>query len=66
MAKLQEAVLIKKPNVQENYTESQIREIIRCADPVTGPQYFLENYLYIQHPTTPPLGQAQMRVDVIV
>ena len=51
MAKLQETVLIKKPNVQENYTEYQIREIIRCADPVTGPQYFLENYFYIQHPT---------------
>jgi len=51
MAKLLETVLIKKPNVQENYTEYQIREIIRCADPETGPQYFLENYLYIQHPT---------------
>ena len=41
MAKLLETVLIKKPNVQENYTEYQIREIIRCADPETGPQYFL-------------------------
>ena len=46
-----ETVLIKKPNMQESYTEHQIAEIIRCADPVTGPQYFLDNYFYIQHPT---------------
>lgn len=46
-----ETVLIKKPNTQESYTEQQIAEIIRCADPVTGPQYFLDNYFYIQHPT---------------
>ena len=36
-----ETVLIKKPNMQESYTEQQIAEIIRCADPATGPQYFL-------------------------
>ena len=37
--------------MKENYTESQIKEIIKCADPITGPQYFLDNYFYIQHPT---------------
>jgi hypothetical protein len=46
-----ETVLIKKPNMQESYTETQLAEIIRCADPVNGPQYFLDNYFYIQHPT---------------
>lgn len=51
MSKPLETVLIKKPNVQESYTEEQIREVIRCADPDTGPQYFLSNYFYIQHPT---------------
>ena len=51
MAKSLEVVLIKKPNSVESYTEQQIREIARCADPATGPQYFLDNYFYIQHPT---------------
>ena len=46
-----ETVLIKKPNKIESFTEQQIIEIAKCADPVTGPQYFLENYFYIQHPT---------------
>ena len=51
MAKPLENVLIKKPNMQESYTEQQLREVIKCADPATGPQYFLDNYFYIQHPT---------------
>lgn len=51
MAGAMETVLIKKPNMKESFTEQQIQEIIRCADPVTGPQYFLDNYFYIQHPT---------------
>lgn len=51
MAKPLESVLIKKPNTQESYTEVQLREVIKCADPVTGPAYFLSNYFYIQHPT---------------
>ena len=32
-------------------TPDQIREVIRCADPVTGYEYFMRNYFYIQHPT---------------
>ena len=51
MAKPLENVLVKKPNMQESYTEQQLREVIKCADPVTGPQHFLDNYFYIQHPT---------------
>jgi hypothetical protein len=51
MSKPLESALVKKPNVQESYTEQQIKEIIKCADPVTGPQHFLDNYFYIQHPT---------------
>ena len=50
MAKVLETVLIKKPNIRESYTEAQIAEVIKCADPVSGPQYFLANYFYIQHP----------------
>ena len=26
-------------------------ELIKCANPTTGPAYFLQNYFYIQHPT---------------
>ena len=51
MAQMLETILIKKPNMRESYTESQIKEIVKCADPVTGPQHFLDNYFYIQHPT---------------
>lgn len=51
MGKTLETVLVKKPNKQESYTEFQINEFIKCADPVNGPKYFLENYFYIQHPT---------------
>ena len=51
MSKPLESVLIKKPNVKQTFTEEQIQEVIRCADPVTGPEYFLDNYFYIQHPT---------------
>lgn len=32
-------------------TSEQIQEVIKCADPDTGYDYFLRNYFYIQHPT---------------
>lgn len=51
MSKPLESVLVKKPNARETYTEAQIRDVIKCADPETGPEYFLANYFYIQHPT---------------
>lgn len=46
-----ENVLVKPAHRQENFTEQQIIEIIRCANPITGPQYFMDNYFFIQHPT---------------
>jgi len=51
MSKTMEGVLIKSPHKQENYTEQQLMEFAACADPDTGPKYFLENFFYIQHPT---------------
>lgn len=51
MAKSLEGVIVKKAHQVENYTEHYIREIACCADPVTGPEYFMNNYFYIQHPT---------------
>lgn len=50
MSKTLESVLIKKPNKVESYTAHQIKEIMQCTDPESGPAYFLENYFYIQHP----------------
>lgn len=51
MSKSTEPVLVKAPYQKIAYTDEQIREFIKCADPVTGPQYFLDNFFYIQHPT---------------
>jgi len=46
-----ENVLVKKPHTTESYTQEQLIEFAKCADPVTGPEYFMSNYFYIQHPT---------------
>ena len=43
--------LIKKPHQRASYTTDQILELALCADPSSGPQHFLSNYFYIQHPT---------------
>jgi hypothetical protein len=51
MAKSLEGVIVKKAHQVETYTEQQIIEIAKCADPVSGPQYFMDNHFYIQHPT---------------
>ena len=49
MAK-EELSLIKAPYRQMAYTDQQLREFAACADPVTGPMYFLDNFFFIQHP----------------
>ena len=46
-----DGVLIKKANVAYKWTNSQLEELMQCGDPETGPQYFLNNFFYIQHPT---------------
>jgi len=51
MAKAQEPALVKTPYQSAVYTDQQIREFAACADPDTGPMYFLDNFFYIQHPT---------------
>ena len=33
-----------------NLTPDQIEEVIKCADPDNGYEYFMRNYFYIQHP----------------
>ena len=46
-----DGVLIKSPYSRVMYTDDQIKEFALCADPITGPGYFLDNFFYIQHPT---------------
>ena len=50
MSKSLEGVLVKSPHKRHPYTEEQIDEFVKCADPVTGPQYFMSHFFYIQHP----------------
>jgi hypothetical protein len=40
--------LAKTPHKKEIYTEQQLTEFAACADPVTGPEYFMRNFFYIQ------------------
>ena len=51
MSKELATAIIKAPYRRMSYTEQQIIEIARCADPVSGAQYFMDNYFFIQHPT---------------
>jgi len=51
MGKSLEGNLVKAAHQSVTWTEKEILEFARCADPVTGPQYFLDRYFYIQHPT---------------
>ena len=46
-----EGVLIKKAHKRITYTDKQIAEFVACSDPITGPEYFMRNFFYIQHPT---------------
>lgn len=46
-----DAVLVKSPHRRETYTDQELLEFARCADPITGPMYFMDNFFYIQHPT---------------
>ena len=45
-----ESALVKTPHKRQSFTEDQLDDFIKCADPVTGPMYFMDNYFHIQHP----------------
>ncbi len=45
-----ETVLVKAPHRRQTFTDQQLEEFLACADPVTGPQYFMDHFFYIQHP----------------
>lgn len=46
-----EGVLVKAPHKKQVFTEQQLEEFVLCADPDTGPEYFMDHFFYIQHPT---------------
>jgi hypothetical protein len=46
-----ESTLVKTPYRKTSFTDQQLAEFVACADPVTGPQYFMDNFFHIQHPT---------------
>ena len=45
-----EAPLVKTPYKKTAFTDEQLAEFVACADPVTGPMYFMDHFFYIQHP----------------
>jgi len=47
----QEATLVKTPYKRTVFSDEQLAEFVACADPVTGPAYFMDHFFYIQHPT---------------
>ena len=51
MSKPLEAALVKAPHRQQIFTQTQLEQFLNCADVATGPEYFLDHYFYIQHPT---------------
>ena len=48
--------LIKSPYQREKYTKTQIEELAKCA---MEPQYFITEYVWIQHPT-----KGRMKFDL--
>jgi hypothetical protein len=47
----QETALVKTPYKNTVFTDQQLAEFVACADPVTGPEYFMDHFFHIQHPT---------------
>lgn len=50
MAIYQDDKLVKRAYTKVSYSKEQIDELRNCLDPETGPRYFIENFMYIQHP----------------
>lgn len=51
MARSLQGNLVKRAHAPQKYTMEEIAHLEACMDPVTGPIYFCENFLKIQHPT---------------
>ena len=46
-----ETALVKTPYKKQFFTPEQLNEFVECADPITGPAYFMDHFFHIQHPT---------------
>ena len=42
--------LVKTAHSTQKYTEKDIEDLVKCMDPDTGADYFLNNFFFIQHP----------------
>jgi hypothetical protein len=42
--------LVKQPFSQFEYDSTTLREFQKCCDPLDGALYFMENFMWIQHP----------------
>ena len=51
LAEYSQAGIIKKAHALVNYSKLQLDELKKCYDPINGPRHFMENYMWIQHPT---------------
>lgn len=51
--------LIKKPYAKVAYNAKQVEELKACMHPITGPEYFISNFMYVQHPT---MGRTQLKL----
>ena len=42
---------IKKAHKRHKYTKEQVEQLEKCMDVKTGPLFFMETFMKIQHPT---------------
>ena len=42
---------IKKAHKKHKYNKTQVEQLEKCMDPKTGPLFFMETFMRIQHPT---------------
>ena len=42
---------IKRANKKHKYTKEQVLQLEKCMDPKSGPLYFMETFMKIQHTT---------------
>jgi hypothetical protein len=59
MAIYQDDKLVKRAYRKVSYTKEQIDELKLCMDPITGPLYFISNFMYVQHPK---LGKQKLNL----
>jgi|AntDeeMinimDraft_6_1070357.scaffolds.fasta_scaffold01314_10 phage terminase large subunit-like protein len=52
MIKSLDGVVTKNADQQETYTETQIKKFLKCADPVDGFLYFIEQFVKYVNPAT--------------